>query len=186
MASLSPQVVSTLKERVDAASADQETGLPGSVVVVVGRDGKERFAYAGGKRGYGSSEPMTLDSIFWIASCTKMIVGIACMQLVEDNRLALDDASQVEKLCPELKQVKVLQDDGQLVEKKRGITLRMLLSHTGKIAVMKQYQLDFASDKGHEQLDSATRFSTRSYETTVSRSGTTNSPDTCTIYYSPW
>jgi CubicO group peptidase (beta-lactamase class C family) len=33
----------------------------------------------------------------------------------------------------ELKAVKVLQDDGKLVEKERGITLRMLLSHTGKL-----------------------------------------------------
>jgi len=75
---------------------------------------------------------MTLDSIFWIASCTKMLVGIACMQLVEKGALSLDDSAQVERLCPELKQVKVLQEDGTLVEKKRGITLRMLLSHTGR------------------------------------------------------
>lgn len=75
---------------------------------------------------------MTLDSIFWIASCTKMITGIACMQLVEQGVLNLDDSDQVEKICPELKDVKVLQDDGTLVEKRRGITLRMLLNHTGE------------------------------------------------------
>jgi CubicO group peptidase (beta-lactamase class C family) len=74
---------------------------------------------------------MTQDNIYWIASCTKMIVGIACMQLVEKGILALDDSNQLESLCPELKNVKVLQDDGTLVEKKRGITLRMLLNHTG-------------------------------------------------------
>lgn len=132
MTTLSPQTVNALQQRVDAACSDQETGLPGTTVVVIGRDGRELFAYAGGKRGYGSSEPMTLDNIFWIASCTKMIVGIACMQLVEKGVLALDDSTQVEKLCPELKQVKVLQDDGKLVEKKRNITLRMLLTHTGE------------------------------------------------------
>ncbi|KAF7156084.1 hypothetical protein CNMCM5623_009226 [Aspergillus felis] len=130
MASLSSQVVSALKERVDAACADQEKGIPGVVVVVVGKDGKEHFAHASGKRGYGSEEPMTLESIFWIASCTKMITGIACMQLVERGLLSLDDSDQVEKICPELKEGKVLQDDGTLVEKRRGITLRMLLNHT--------------------------------------------------------
>lgn len=52
------------------------------------------------------------------------------MQLVEAGKLALDDPAQVEKLYPELKQVKVLQDDGSLVEKKRGITPRMPLTHT--------------------------------------------------------
>jgi len=59
-----------------------------------------------------------------------MITGIACMQLVEQGKLSLDDAAQTEKLCPELKDLQVLQPDGKLVAKKGGITLRMLLSHT--------------------------------------------------------
>jgi CubicO group peptidase (beta-lactamase class C family) len=141
MASLSPQAVADLRERVDAACADQETGIPGAVVVVVGKDGKEHFAHASGKRGYGSEESMTLDSIFWIASCTKMITGIACMQLVEQGLLNLDDSDQVEKICPELKEVKVLQDDGSLVEKRRGITLRMLLNHTGEWSLPSEMQV---------------------------------------------
>lgn len=98
---------------------------------MVDKSGEELFAHAAGKRGVGQPEPMTLDSIYWIASCTKMIAGIACMQLVEKGVLSLDDAEGVERLCPELKDVKVLGDNGKLVEKKRGITLRMLLSHTG-------------------------------------------------------
>lgn len=80
---------------------------------------------------------MTLDTIFWIASCTKMVAGIACMQLVEQGKLHLDDADEAAKLVPELARVKVF--DGydsngkpKLVEKKKGITLRMLLSHTGE------------------------------------------------------
>jgi CubicO group peptidase (beta-lactamase class C family) len=43
---------------------------------------------------------MTMDSVFWIASCTKMITGIACMQLVEQGKLSLDDGDQVEKIAP--------------------------------------------------------------------------------------
>lgn len=83
---------------------------------------------------------MTLDSVFWIASCTKMITGVACMQLVEQGKLSLDDADLVEKLCPELKSVKILKgfdENGKpvLVKKKTGITLRMLLSHTGELLV---------------------------------------------------
>ncbi|KAK4902646.1 hypothetical protein LTR27_000584 [Elasticomyces elasticus] len=126
----STQATSDLQATLDNACADGEKGLPGVVGVVVGRDGTEYFAHAAGKRGYGSSDPMTLDSIFWIASCTKMITGVACMQLVEQGKLSLDDPAQVEKLCPELKEVKVLQPDGSLVAKKRGISLRMLLTHT--------------------------------------------------------
>lgn len=131
MTQLSTQTVEALRSTVDAACMDQETGIPGTVVVVVGKDGNELFTHAAGKRGILSKDPMTTDNIFWIASCTKMIVGIACMQLVETGKISLDDANQLESLCPELKDVKVLQNDGTLVPKKHPITLRMLLTHTG-------------------------------------------------------
>ncbi|CZT21017.1 related to related beta-lactamase [Ramularia collo-cygni] len=73
---------------------------------------------------------MTLDTVFWIASCTKLLCTIACMQAVEQGQLSLDDAKQVHYLCPELNHKKVLQPDGKLVDRKNDITLRMLLSHT--------------------------------------------------------
>ncbi|KGO68899.1 Beta-lactamase-like protein [Penicillium italicum] len=128
--SLNPQVHSHLCNIIDKACEDQKSGIPGTTVVVVGKDGKELLAHSAGKRGTGSEDPMTLDNIFWIASCTKMLVGIACMQLVEQGILKLDDAEQTEGFCPELKTLKVLRPDGSLVEKKNGITLRMLLTHT--------------------------------------------------------
>ena len=93
MGRLSAEQVKILRQKVDAACADREAGIPGVTVVVVGRDGQEDFAYSGGKRGHGSSEPMTLNSIFWIASCTKMIAGVDCMQLLEPGFLALDGVS---------------------------------------------------------------------------------------------
>lgn len=135
---LSSEAVSKLQSAFDDACADHDKGLPGVVGVAVGKDGKELFAHASGKRGFGSEEPMSLDSTFWIASCTKLITGIACMQLVEQGKLSLDDAAQTEDLCPELKDVQVLQSDGKLVPKKRGITLRMLLSHTGESPICLQ------------------------------------------------
>ncbi|KAF1941481.1 beta-lactamase/transpeptidase-like protein [Clathrospora elynae] len=127
---LSAKVINDLKKTVDEACANPQSDIPGTSIVVVGKDGKELFAYAAGKRGVTSSENMTLDNVFWIASCTKMITGLACMQLVEQGKLHLDDGDEVEKLVPELKDIKVLQKDGSLVEKKRKITLRMLLTHT--------------------------------------------------------
>ena len=129
--SLSAEATKKLEQTVDAACADPKTDIPGVSIVVVGKDGKELFARSAGRRGASSSEPMTLDNVFWIASCTKMVAGIAVMQLVEQGKLNLDDGDQLEKLCPELKDIKVLQKDGTLVEKNKKITLRMLLSHTG-------------------------------------------------------
>lgn len=128
---LTEKTLNTLRATIDSACNDRRKGIPGAAVVVVGKDGDELFAHSSGPRGVASREDMTLDSVFWIASCTKMITGIACMQLVEKGLLRLDDGEQIEGLCPELRALKVLREDGTLEEKKRPITLRMMLSHTG-------------------------------------------------------
>ncbi|ROV90549.1 hypothetical protein VSDG_07464 [Cytospora chrysosperma] len=127
---LTEKTLNTLRSAVDSACNDRRKGVPGAAVVVVGKDGEELFAHSSGQRGVASREDMTLDSVFWIASCTKMITGIACMQLVEKGLLRLDDGEQIEGLCPELRSLKVLREDGTLEEKKRSITLRMMLTHT--------------------------------------------------------
>lgn len=111
--------------------------IPGFVCVAVNKNGDEIFSHASGKRGAGSKEHMSLDSVFWIASCTKMVGGIACMQLVEQGKLSLDDAELVGKLAPELKKAQILEgfnekDRPIWKEKKVQITLRHLLSHTCK------------------------------------------------------
>lgn len=130
MSALPPKAQETVKNLINSACST-ENGLPGASVAIVGKDGKLLFSHAGGKRGHVNPEPLTTDSVFWIASCTKLITGIACMQLVEQGRISLDDSDETERICPELKDLKVLEKDGKLVDKKRGITLRMLLSHTG-------------------------------------------------------
>lgn len=108
----------------------EQSGLAGLVFVAVDKNGDEIAAVASGTRGLGVSDPITLDTAFWVASCTKLLTAIACMQAVEDGKLKLDDADHLYKLCPELKAVKVIQPDGSLAEKERDITLRMLLAHT--------------------------------------------------------
>ncbi|RMZ79491.1 hypothetical protein DV738_g3328, partial [Chaetothyriales sp. CBS 135597] len=127
---ISTEAADKIKSSLDNACADTDKGIPGLVGVAVGKDGKELFAHAAGKRGFGSQESMTLDSVFWIASCTKLITGIAAMQLVEQGKLSLDDADQIAKLLPEVANAQVLDKDGKLVPQKRRITLRMLLTHT--------------------------------------------------------
>ncbi|KAI3574091.1 beta-lactamase/transpeptidase-like protein [Fusarium oxysporum f. sp. albedinis] len=126
---LDSQAISKLRGIIDNACVDQKSGIPGTTIVVVDRNG-EIFAHSAGNRGIGTQEPMTLDNVFWIASCTKMLAGVACMQLVEQGKLKLDDGDHLENLCPELKTLKVLKPDGSFEEKKNVITLRMLLTHT--------------------------------------------------------
>ncbi|KAL8712937.1 MAG: hypothetical protein Q9220_002795 [cf. Caloplaca sp. 1 TL-2023] len=125
---------SEIRGAIDQVTADANA-IPGCVVVVVNKDGKTLFEHASGKKGAGTEAPMTLDSIFWIASCTKMICGIAAMQLCESGKLNLDDADKVEEVCPELKEIRILKrvdEHGtpEMVDKKNRITMRMLLTHT--------------------------------------------------------
>ena len=133
---LSDSITADIRKTIDEATKDKSK-IPGFVTAIVGRDGKPLLTHASGTKGCDSSEPVTLDTVFWIASCTKMIGGIAVMQLCEQGKLSLDDADIVEKLAPELKSVRILKSvdrnsRAQYVDKTKRITLRMLLTHTGE------------------------------------------------------
>ena len=72
--------------------------VPGLVAIAANDKG---IVYEGA---FGPS--ITADSVFWIASMTKAITGAACMQLVEQGKLQLDQP--MGKLLPQLEQPKVL------------------------------------------------------------------------------
>ena len=124
------QAQDAVQKSLDSVTGDKSTGVAGMVFVAIDKDGNQITAVPSGKKGVNRSEAMDMDTVFWIASCTKLLATMSCMQAVEQGKLDLDDAQQVYKACPELKEVKVLQDDGSLADKKNDITLRMLLSHT--------------------------------------------------------
>ena len=103
-------------------------------VVAVGATDKG-IVYEGsvGKRDAAHGPAMSLDTVFWLLSMTKAVTAIACMQLVEQGKLQLDDP--VGKLMPELASPKVLEGfDASgaptLRPARRPITLRHLLTHT--------------------------------------------------------
>lgn len=102
--------------------------VPGIVFQVINRDGETTYSNASGLIELGGEEPMSNDTIFWIASCTKLITAIALMQLVEREKVDLDSANLLEKFVPELKNVEIL-DDGKLRKKVNSISLRMLMTH---------------------------------------------------------
>src|SRR3954464_13551858 len=86
-----------------------------------------------GKRDLGKEDAMTTDSVFWIASMTKAITSAACMQLVEQGKLSLDDP--IGKLLPDLANPQVLEGFDAIGEPKlrpatKPITLRHLMTHT--------------------------------------------------------
>ena len=134
MVSISEAAVADIRKNMDSVTSTPNK-IPGCVLAVVDRNGNEIFTHASGLRGVDTKEPMTMDNVFWIASCTKMVCAIAVMQLVEKGKLDLDSSDQAEQLCPELKTMKILKNvdengKAELVEKKNRITIRMLLTHT--------------------------------------------------------
>ncbi len=110
--------------------------VPGVAAAVTTREGTV-YEAAFGQRALGHPQPMTADTVMWIASMTKPVTGVAAMQMVEEGRLALDEPAA--KVIPELGLVKVLDGwDGEgrprLREARGVITLRNLLTHTSGFA----------------------------------------------------
>jgi len=115
-----------LQQAVDAGE------VPG-VVAVAADDSGVIYQGAFGRRSLASDAPMTLDTVFRIASMTKAITGTAAMQMVEQGKLALDQPAG--EVLPELAAPQVLEgfdDSGKPVLRpaREKITLRRLLTHT--------------------------------------------------------
>lgn len=113
----------TLRRHVDSGQ------LPG-LVAAISRRGAEHVV-AIGTLGFDRTAPMRRDTLFRMASVTKVITAVAAMILVEECRLRLDDP--VDDFLPELANRKVLRTiDSALdetVPARRPITVRDLLTY---------------------------------------------------------
>ncbi|MDB5379206.1 MAG: putative beta-lactamase [Rubritepida sp.] len=119
-------IAATLRGAVDSGR------VPGVVALAATRDGPI-FSGAFGVRSLGSTEPMTIDTVFALASMTKAVTSVAAMQLVEEGRIGLDDPMAA--ILPEMCDPLVLEGFdavGQpILRPARGaVTLRHLLTHT--------------------------------------------------------
>ena len=120
------QIDQVLRSKCDAKE------IPG--VVAVAASGSEViYQSAFGKRDLSKDDPMTSDSVFWIASMTKAVTTAGAMHLVEQGKLSLDEP--IGKLLPDLASPQVLegfdaQGEAMLRPAKRPITLRQLMTHT--------------------------------------------------------
>ena len=73
-----------------AMAAAARSGPVAGFVAMASRPGGEAYLEAFGTRSIASPEPMTVDSIFWVASFTKLVTSVAALQLIEAGRLSLD------------------------------------------------------------------------------------------------
>src|SRR5437763_5003020 len=123
-------------EKVLRDAVDQHK-LPG-VVAIVWRGDKMIYQGAVGKQDSARNIPLTMDSIFHIASMTKPVTSVAVMQLVESGRVKLDEP--VSTYLPELSQLQVLEEFDATTGKaalrpaKTMPTVRQMLSHTSGFA----------------------------------------------------
>lgn len=113
-----------------------EGRAPGLVAGVIDAGGRRSIA-AAGLRGVDNPAPMSADTLFSIASCTKAITSVAALQLVERGLLHLDEP--VGERLPALAAPRVLTgfeaSGAPITRPARGaITLRRLLTHTSGLA----------------------------------------------------
>jgi methyl acetate hydrolase len=115
-----------LQARVDAAE------VPG-VVAMASTEHSIIYQGAFGARAMSAAARMSADTVFSIASMTKLLTSVAALQLVERGRLKLDEPAA--RVDPALGSPLVLdgfdaQGAPQLRPARKPITLRNLLTHT--------------------------------------------------------
>ncbi len=134
-ANVPEQRVATTKSSIDAVlkSAVEQHKVPG-VVAMVANGHEVVYQGAFGTRKDHPPTPMTVDTIFRIASMTKPVTSVAIMQLIERGALKLSDPAG--KYLPAVAQVQVIDHidprTGKAVLRppKSPVTIAELLTHT--------------------------------------------------------
>lgn len=139
-----PKEFEGLRERWESAMKDLD--VPGMAVVVV-KDGKIVFTETLGVRDPATNAPVTPDTMFYIASCTKAYMAFAIMTLVDQGKIALD--APVKKYLPKFEIA-----DAKLSEK---LTIQDLLSHakglnSGPIVTMDAYTGEITEERFYRWL----------------------------------
>jgi CubicO group peptidase (beta-lactamase class C family) len=121
--------------RFDTLAAEYiGNGRIAGVVALVLRDGKIVHETVQGVQDVSTGAPLRSDSIFRIASQTKLVMSVATMILVEEGQLLLDDP--VARYIPEYAKTTVAVENGDevnIVAANRQITIEDLLTHTSGI-----------------------------------------------------
>ncbi|ELI8099552.1 beta-lactamase family protein [Yersinia enterocolitica] len=117
---------------IDQALAEQR--LVGAVVIIA-LNGEIHFCRAAGLAERETARPMTVDTLFRLASISKPIVSTAAMVLVAQGKLELD--GNIRRWLPDFRP-RLAQ--GELAD----ITVRQLLSHTAGLG----YRFSEADDDG--------------------------------------
>lgn len=109
-------------------------------VALIAKNGKIVHHQAYGFANIDASVKMQENAIFRIASQTKAIISVAMLKLVEQGKICLDDPIEMYFPAFSVQKVYVKQADTLLlVDRKRSITIRDLLTHQSGISSADEY-----------------------------------------------
>lgn len=132
LSQVNPQQEGVSAKRIERISELSEAYLNeekvAGIVTMVSRNGKIIYSKAFGNKGIDDSRKIEINDLFRIYSMTKPIVAVAAMQLYEKGMFHLSDP--ISKFLPELKNLKVMDENGNLTTNKSPITMQQLLTHT--------------------------------------------------------
>ena len=100
--------------------------IPGAVTVIATRDGIVHLEALGNSGSTAAARPLRKNSVFWIASMTKPVTGVAIMMLQDEGKLSVDDP--VAKYIPAFASLKA--PSGQPAN----LTLKHLMTHSSGLA----------------------------------------------------
>src|SRR5580693_2518002 len=132
----SPEVTAAMQAYLDSYK------LAGMICVIADKEGRVHYKNLIGYADVEAKKPMSDDSVFWVASMSKMFVGASIMMLVDEGKVSLDDP--VTNHIPQLAKWMVIaekdQDHVLLKPLVRPVTLRNLLSHTSGLTALSELQ----------------------------------------------
>jgi len=148
-----PERVGFSSERLERIKAITQSyvdeGKLAGVITMVAKKGKIVHFEVVGQRGANDPTPLAKDDLFRIYSMTKPITVAAIMQLYEQGKFHLSDP--VSKFVPELKDLNVLNAEGELEPVAREMTMQQLLTHTTGLS----YGFDAKNDPVDKQYAEA-------------------------------
>jgi len=153
-AKIDPAVLRSRVKELPKLQADwtrlmEKRGIPGMAITVVHKD-EVIFSSTLGQRDPVNGLPVTGDTMFYIASCTKTYVAMAVLTLVESGKVELD--APVKKYLPRF----------EIPDKQatRTLTIRDLLTHAkglsaGPAVILDAYTGEITEDRYYHWLKKA-------------------------------
>lgn len=121
----------------------QRGEIVGGIVQTGGVDGVDQLLLSGAAD-LAAKREIQADDLFWIASMTKPVTGVAVMMMQEQGKLRVDDP--VEKYLPEFRQLKDAKGQHVIV------TIAQCLTHSSGLA-----DLASGEDAGFSSLEDLTK-----------------------------